>query len=194
MAKVTILKNYRNTETLRQLELSDVVRSIQTCQYHQEVETLRDRSFIAELSHQDDETIADTSAIAIKVPRVCFATEMENRKGQRIDKGYTGMVLLEVNNLASYDEAVAVRQGAGLMPQTLLAFVGVSGLSVKIVCQGELFGETPPLTLPSKGRGMATQSCRRREGRSCHRMRRTSSASTLICMRRRDWPTTRSSA
>jgi hypothetical protein len=48
-------------------------------------------------------------------------------------------VLLEVNNLTGSDEAEAVRRGAGEMPQTLMAFVGADGQSVKIVCQGELF-------------------------------------------------------
>ena len=140
MTKVTIIKKYRKSETLRQLELSEVINSIQSCQYYPDVDALRRLSYITDFSHEDDESMANRSAYAIKVPRVCFASMMENRKRQRISKGYTGLVLLEVNNLASYDEAVAVRQGAGLMPQTLLAFVGVSGRSVKIVCQGELFG------------------------------------------------------
>jgi hypothetical protein len=73
------------------------------------------------------------------LPRICFALEQENRKGERITRGYTGLVLLEVNNLTGSDEAEAVRRGAGEMPQTLMAFVGADGQSVKIVCQGELF-------------------------------------------------------
>ena len=44
-----------------------------------------------------------------------------------------------MNNLTGSDEAEAVRRGAGEMPQTLMAFVGADGQSVKIVCQGELF-------------------------------------------------------
>ena len=145
MTKVTIFKKYRKTYTLRQLELSEVIRSIQSGEYQQDVNALRELSYITDLSHQDDERMADQSANPIRLPRVCFASVMENWKRQRISKGYTGLVLLEVNNLASYDEAVAVRQGAGLMPQTLLAFVGASGRSVKIVCRGELFegGELP---------------------------------------------------
>ena len=122
MSKVTIVKNYRNTVTLKTMGLEEVVNSILTCEYDEAVSLAR-------------HTARDTS----KLPRVCFATEMENRNHLRVRKSYSGLVLLEVNNLQSYDEAVAVRQGAGLMPQTLLAFVGASGLSVKIVCQGELF-------------------------------------------------------
>ena len=113
MTKITIVKNYRNAETLKVLELSEAVRIIQQGEY--------------------------AKAFTDKVPRICFASEMENRNHQRIRKQYTGIVLLEVNNLTSYDEAVAIRQGAALMPQTLLAFVGASGRSVKIGCRGELF-------------------------------------------------------
>ena len=40
---------------------------------------------------------------------------------------------------SSFDEAEAVRNSASLIPQTMLAFVGSSGLSVKIVCRGEQF-------------------------------------------------------
>ena len=140
MTKITIVKNYRGKETLRVTELEEVVRFIQTSAYAEAVDTVRGISLVTTLVRQKDGSVTGADSFTEKVPRVCFATEMENRKGQRIHKGYTGLVLLEVNNLTSYEEAVAIRQGAGLMPQTLLAFVGASGRSVKIVCRGELFG------------------------------------------------------
>ena len=73
------------------------------------------------------------------IPKVCFSSLMENRNKQRIMRAYNGLVLLEVNNLAGFEEAEAVRKGASQIPYTLLAFVGASGRSVKIVCRGELF-------------------------------------------------------
>jgi len=141
MTKVTLIKSYRKIETFRQLELQEVVSAIQSGQYQEDVEELRSMSFIMALSHQDDESIVSSTSTPLKLPRLCFASEMEKRNGERQRKSYTGLALLEVNNLASYEEAVAVRQGAGLMPQTLLAFVGASGLSVKIVVRGELLGD-----------------------------------------------------
>ena len=146
MAKVTIVKNYRNTETLRALELSEVVRSIQSCEFAQEVTDVRGISLVIGLSRLDDGSVDGAQNYTNRLPRVCFASELENRNHQRIRKGYTGLALLEVNNLTSYEEAVAIRQGAGMMPQTLLAFVGASGRSVKIVCRGELFGGGLPET------------------------------------------------
>ena len=139
MIKVTIVKNYRNSETLRQLVLSELVSTIQSCEYQNDVDAVRHVITFTELKRKDNGSVDGASHYTDKVPRVCFASVMENRNRQRMLKEYTGLVLLEVNNLSSYDEAVAVRQGASLMPQTMLAFVGASGLSVKIVCRGELF-------------------------------------------------------
>ena len=139
MTKITIVKNYRNAETLKVLELSEAVRIIQQGEYAKAIDMVRGISLHTELRRRDDGSVEGANTFTDKVPRICFASEMENRNHQRIRKQYTGIVLLEVNNLTSYDEAVAIRQGAALMPQTLLAFVGASGRSVKIGCRGELF-------------------------------------------------------
>ena len=146
MTRITIVKNYRNSETLRCLELSEVVRMIQSCEFKNEVMQVSGISLYTEFKRQNDGSVDGANSYTDRLPRVCFASEQENRNHQRIRKSYTGMVLLEVNNLVSYDEAVAIRQGAALMPQTLLAFVGASGRSVKIVCRGELFGGGLPET------------------------------------------------
>ncbi|MBQ7717115.1 MAG: hypothetical protein IJT55_06370, partial [Prevotella sp.] len=106
---------------------------IQSCEYHDAVREVMGISLYMELKRLDDGRVSGASNFTDKVPRVCFASVMENRNRQRVRKAYTGLVLLEVNNLTSYDEAVAIRQGAAMMPQTLLTFVGASGRSVKIV-------------------------------------------------------------
>jgi len=140
MTKVTIVKNYRNMETLRVVDLSEIVRLIQSCEYHDAVMDVMGISLYTELKRQDDGSVWGANNFTDKVPRVCFASVMENRNRKRVRKAYTGLVLLEVNNLTNHDEAVSIRQGAAMMPQTLLAFVGASGRSVKMVCRGELFG------------------------------------------------------
>ena len=53
---------------------------------------------------------------------------------------YNGLVVLEVNDLSTYEKAVEIREMAKRMPETMLCFLGGSGRSVKIVCRGELFG------------------------------------------------------
>ena len=97
---------------------------------------------LADTIRDIDGKIAGLSGSANELPRICFAQEQENRNGERVTKAYNGLVLLEVNNLTGPDEADAVRRGAGEMPQTLMAFVGADGQSVKIVCRGELFPES----------------------------------------------------
>ena len=138
MTKVTLLKSYRNTETLRVVDLQTLVEDIKTQVYHPEVKELRDIYPLLKLERTDDGSVSGAEDCTRKIPRICFATLLENRNHQRVNKGYTGVVLLEVNNLQSYEEAAAIRTGAGLMPLTLLAFVGASGRSVKIVVRGEM--------------------------------------------------------
>lgn len=139
MTKVTLLKPYRQSETLRVLELTDIVELIRGTEYRQIVDEFRRLYPVFDLTRQNDGTVSGADMTIGKLPRICFASEMENRNHQRVTLGYTGMVLLEVNNLTGYDEAEAIRTGAGEVPQTLMAFVGASGRSVKIICRGELF-------------------------------------------------------
>ena len=139
MARITLMRPYRQAETLRLYELTDMLNIIRSGEYSEVVNMLRRAYPVLNLEREADGQVSGASLILGKLPRICFASELENRKKQRVCRGYTGFVLLEVNNLTGFDEASAIRQGAGEMPQTLVAFVGASGRSVKIVCRGELF-------------------------------------------------------
>ena len=139
-ARTTLIKNYRNKETLRLVELEEVADFIRNGAFKEQVSEFRSVFPLMTFADRNDEgTLTGYVNWPKNLPRICFALEQEHRNGERITRGYTGLVLLEVNNLASHDEADAVRKGAAEMPQTLMAFVGADGQSVKIVCQGELF-------------------------------------------------------
>ena len=139
-ARTTLIKNYRNKETLRLVELQEVADFIRNGAFKDQVSEFRSVFPLMTFADRNDEgTLTGYVNWPKNLPRICFALEQEHRNGERITRGYTGLVLLEVNNLASHDEADAVRRGAAEMPQTLMAFVGADGQSVKIVCQGELF-------------------------------------------------------
>ena len=142
-AKITFIKNYRRRETLRLMEVQEVANLICSEEYAQAVREFR-REWPTMVYKSVDAfgTIQGYADWPKDLPRICFALEQENRNHELVTKGYTGLVLLEVNNLTSYDEAAAVRRGAGEMPQTLMAFVGADGQSVKIVCRGELLEES----------------------------------------------------
>ena len=77
--------------------------------------------------------LARTTDLSGKLPVLAFgSTFKKSGDGIRLRR-YNGYVLLEVNGLGSQSEAEAVRREAAALPQTLLAFVGLSGRSVKIV-------------------------------------------------------------
>ena len=139
MTKVTIVKKYRNTLTLRPIGLQEAVQAIQGQAFYEQCEQLRDIYPLAEVRQKYDAMDGLFHLYTKNLPKICFTSQMENRNKQRVMRAYNGLVLLEVNNLAGFEEAESVRKGAAQIPQTLLAFVGTSGRSVKIVCRGELF-------------------------------------------------------
>ncbi len=141
MTKVTIVRHNHNAETLKLAELSEVVNDIQRRAYEKICTEMRREYPVAEAQQRlgNRTRIKQNSIWSGLLPKVCFTSAMLNRHQKAVIKAYNGLVLLEVNNLGSHDEAREVRKSASLIPQTNLAFVGASGLSVKIVCKGELF-------------------------------------------------------
>lgn len=139
--KVTIVKKYRDKETLTLIGLSEVVRKIQEKSFESVCREIRMAYPLAEVRQRLGGGRYEPSASLWLnyLPKVYFSAAMLNRNRQRVMMAYNGLVLLEVNNLGGFEEAKAVRKSASLIPQTMLAFVGSSGLSVKIVCRGELF-------------------------------------------------------
>ena len=144
--KITIIKQYRNRETLRLMETENLVETIRSCQYQEGVDAMRHYYPIMKDHRSEDGTLTQFTTQTKQLPRICIALQMETVNQSRLVKGYSGLVLLEVNNLPGIEEAEAVRRGAAEMPQTLMAFVGAEGQSVKIVCRGELF--------PNEGGGL----------------------------------------
>jgi hypothetical protein len=75
----------------------------------------------------------------VQLPRICFAADYRMLKGEWRMMAYSGLVVLEVNDLPTYEKAVEIRELAKKLPETMLCFLGGSGRSVKIVCRGELY-------------------------------------------------------
>ena len=75
MTRITIMKDYRNTETLRQLELDQVVESIRTCEYAEAVGLLRSLTLVYGLKREADGSMSGAENITSRLPRVCFASE-----------------------------------------------------------------------------------------------------------------------
>ena len=137
--KVTFFNIYRKKETANRFELAQVAQLIKDGPQQKNVLQLREVWHMMQTQRLDDGRVETNWQGGIQLPRVCFAAEYENRAGKRRMLRYNGLVVLEVNGLPTYEKAVAVRNKVRRMPQTVMAFLGGSGRSVKIVCRGELF-------------------------------------------------------
>ena len=136
--KVTIFKPKRKRETMTNMEIEQVVEELRTGKYEDEVREVRDVFPLIHPRLTDDGRMVSDIEFRMRLPRLCFAGELKKRRKEEALMTYNGLLVLEANNLESYEEAARLRNEAARLPQTLLAFVGCSGRSVKIVCRGML--------------------------------------------------------
>lgn len=68
------------------------------------------------------------------IPNLCFPALWRKKSGQLELQQYNGLVLLEISNLPTMEEAQRLRKEAARIPYTRLAYVGVTGRDVVIVC------------------------------------------------------------
>ena len=146
--KISLLKISRKKMVINRLELKDLAEMIRKSPEEQKVFNLRlNYQFYQPQRLDDGQIVLDSQNHTVDLPRILFAAECVNYK--EIQKGlrYNGLVVVEVNGLKTYEEAVAIRNQAARMDETVMAFLGASGKSVKIVCRGEMFGV---MALPEK--------------------------------------------
>ena len=137
--KITLIKTKGKKEVITRYPLEAIAGAIQTGWRKHTVTELREVYHLMTKERQEDGQIRTNWLGGIKLERVCFAQEFDKYKGERRVLGYNGLIVVEINNLPTYEKAVEVRDQAKKMPETLLTFLGASGKSVKIVCRGELF-------------------------------------------------------
>ena len=136
MTRITMMKKVADKETLRLMNIEELAEQIRQGKFSEQILHLRTYYPVLEIRRNIDGEMEGIEEYTKALPRILFALELENRQGQRTTLSYTGLVLLEVNNLTGREEAEAIRQGAAEIPHTLLTFVGADGQSVKIICQG----------------------------------------------------------
>ncbi|MBP5356371.1 MAG: hypothetical protein J6Z10_05910 [Prevotella sp.] len=137
--KVTILKISRRKEVINREELTNVAMAIREGSVAKEVKQIRQVYHLMRTERQADGQVLTDFSTDINLPRICFAAEYAHKNHERLMVHYNGLVVLELNGLDSYEQAVTLRNQASKMPETLMAFLGGSGKSVKIVCRGELY-------------------------------------------------------
>ena len=144
--KISLIKTRGQKEVITRYSLEQIAYAIQTGWRQRNVTYLREVYHLMNKERQPDGQIETNWEGGIKLERICFAQEFDKYKEQRRILGYNGLVVVEVNNLATYEKAIEVRDAAKKMPETLMCFLGASGKSVKIVCRGELFEGGLPQT------------------------------------------------
>ena len=140
--KISLLKIARKKEVIKRIELSELAEMIRKSPEESKVFNLRlNYQFLKPQRRNDGQIVIDDQQHTVNLPRILFAAECMNYK--EIQKGlrYNGLVVVEANGLKTYEEAVTIRNQAARMDETVMTFLGASGMSVKIVCRGELFGK-----------------------------------------------------
>ena len=137
--KITLIKIARRKEVVNRLDLQALADMIKKNPEENKIIKLRLNYPFMKPLRQDDGQIKVSDEEYINLPRICFAVEFDKFKDKGRLQAYNGLVVIEANGLTSYEEAVRIRNQAAKMDETVMAFLGASGMSVKIVCRGELF-------------------------------------------------------
>ena len=138
---ITLLKKTGSKEVINRVDIAQFATDIKSGLYHKTVRKTREVYHLMNPCREEDGQITTQLSGGINLPRVCFAADYMNRKGKWQMLEYNGLVVIEVNNLPTYEKAVEVRELAKKLPETMMCFLGGSGKSVKIVCRGELYPE-----------------------------------------------------
>ena len=147
--KISVFKQKGNKETVVREEMGTIVEAISSGTYQEEVRKLREIYPLIHPRRTEDGQMETDFNYKMTLPRLCFGAEISKSRNTYRVQNYNGLIVLEANNLADYDEAIQIRDAAARLPQTILAFLGSSGRSVKIVCRGERY--------PDNGGGVPTE-------------------------------------
>ena len=139
---------------VNRLELSKIADLIRNNPDASTVSELRLKyQFFNPQRQNDGQIVVDSQEHVVNLPRILFAAECMNYKEMQKRVRYNGLVVVEVNGLKTYEEAVSIRNLVARMDETVMAFLGASGKSVKIICRGELFSMDDGRGKKDDGRG-----------------------------------------
>ena len=131
---ITYINNDRKTESYKRVSLEQFVEDVRQERYADNLRKIRNIIGMGGVitSTKDNNTIS----VSLRgIPSVCFTSEIKNKKGEKIIDKYNHLILLEINNLVDKQTAETIRNAATGVPHTLIAFLGATERSVKIVCK-----------------------------------------------------------
>lgn len=127
---LTFIKKTKKGYSYTEIEIENLVKCTQSESWNALLRSFR--AYFPVVSGQSDERESEEEHSS--VPRVCFAAKLKKVRGKIQVKEFNSLCLLEVNNLASTEEAEEIKAAAVRIPFTRLCFVGASARSVKIIC------------------------------------------------------------
>ena len=136
---VTLLKKDGKKEVINRVEVATMANAIKGGMIENTVRHTREVYHLMNPHRLPDGQVSVQWEGGLKLPRICFAADYIRRKGELQMMAYNGLVVLEINDLQTYEKAVEIRELAKMLPETMMCFLGGSGRSVKIVCRGELY-------------------------------------------------------
>ena len=136
---VTLLKKDGKKEVINRVEIATMANAIKGGMIENTVRHTREVYHLMNPHRLPDGQVSVQWDGGLKLPRICFAADYIRRKGDLQMMAYNGLVVLEINDLQTYEKAVEIRELAKMLPETMMCFLGGSGRSVKIVCRGELY-------------------------------------------------------
>ncbi|WP_321331762.1 BT4734/BF3469 family protein [uncultured Bacteroides sp.] len=123
--KITLLRKEDTRDVLRIVKLNTALENMKMETRLKPVSTLRQNLQYA----SNDSRIINIE----RIPRMVFQTEFERSEDAPLMKAYNGLVMISVGGLGGVREAAAVRRRVSALPQTMVAFIGASARSVKII-------------------------------------------------------------
>ena len=99
MTQITIIKKAKGKDTLVLKTIEELAEQIHQGEYAEQVQRLRNHFPLFDGTRSVDGELEGFEEYTKGLPRILFALEQKKRDEQRVTLSYTGLVLLEVNNL-----------------------------------------------------------------------------------------------
>lgn len=129
---ITLIKQERNERTYSLIQESELIQHLRLQKYQV---ILNDIRRIATIEASEGHTLSSTNDCFKHLPAIRFSGLWKKQSGSLLMRAANPLVLLEINNLSSLEEAEDLRKRASKIPYTYLTFVGATGRSVEIVCR-----------------------------------------------------------
>lgn len=129
---ITFIKQERSERTYSLIHEEELMQYLRRQTYRVVLDDVRRMAMVAA---SEGSALSPGYRCFNHLPVIRFSGLWKKQKGSVVMKEANPFVLLEIDNLASIEEAEELRKRAAKIPYTYIAFVGATGRSVEIVCR-----------------------------------------------------------